>query len=249
MQLLWQMGLEPRHPAALAAARCYLEAGSGDDGGINFWRPGRKHSETCVSGMILGQLAYFDVDDERRRRLVKYVLREQMADGGWNCQRNRGAVHSSFHTTISVLEGLRECATRKGADGRALEAAAARGREFLLAHKLFKSHRTGRVVAGDMTRFHFPPHWHFDVLRGLDYFRSVHADRDARLNDAIELVVSRRRRDGRWPLSRGYPGAQHFEMEVNGQPSRWNTLRALRVLAWWSKTRGGDRPDLHSVRG
>jgi hypothetical protein len=234
MQLLWQMGLEPRHPAAVAAGRRCLEEGLGDDGGINFWRPGRKIGETCVTGMILGQLGHFRVDDRRVDRILGYLLGEQMPDGGWNCRRPDGAVHSSFHTTISVLEGLREHVPRDGGRSRAAEEAAVRAREFLLAHRLFRSHRTGRTVAGEMTRFHFPPHWHYDVLRGLDYFRSVGAPRDARLRDAIRLLESRRAAGGRWLLPRGYPGAVHFAMEAPGAPSRWNTLRALRVLAWWA---------------
>lgn len=234
-QLLWQMGLEPDHPAGRAACRAYLEDGIGDDGGINFWRPRRKTSETCVTGMIVGQASYFGADHQRLEGLVDYLLREQMEDGGWNCCRATGAVHSSFHTTLSALEGLREYAGRGRARSDAAARAAARGREFLLAHHLFRSHRTGRVVSAEMTRFHFPPHWHYDVLRALDYFQSVGASYDPRLEDAVELVRSRRAEDGRWQLARAYPGEVHVEMEVVAAPSRWNTLRGLRVLAWWNR--------------
>jgi hypothetical protein len=233
LQLLWQMGLEPQHPAALLACRQYLNRGLGKDGGINFWAPRRKTSEACVSGMVFGQLSYFRHDDPRVETLLGYILSEQMKDGGWNCQRPEGARHSSFHTTLSVLEGLREYVAAGGRRAGAAESAAARAREFLLAHRLFRSHTTGRVVAGEMTRFHFPPQWHYDVLRGLDYFQSVRAPRDARLEDALKLVLSRRGADGRWTLSRGYPGEVHFQMEAPARPSRWNTLRALRVLKWW----------------
>jgi hypothetical protein len=183
--------------------------------------------------MVFGQLSYFRHDDPRIETLLGYILSEQMKDGGWNCQRPEGARHSSLHTTLSVLEGLREYVAAGGRRAGAAESAAARAREFLLAYRLFKSHTTGRVVAGEMTRFHFPPQWHYDVLRGLDYFQSVRTPRDARLEDALELVLSRRGADGRWTLSRGYPGEVHFQMEAPARPSRWNTLRALRVLKWW----------------
>jgi hypothetical protein len=113
------------------------------------------------------------------------------------------------------------------------EAAAARGREFLLAHRLYRSHRTGRVVHPDLTRFHFPTQWHHDVLRALDHFREAAAPRDPRLADAIALVARRRGSDGRWTLARPYPGVLHFALEEPGAPSRMNTLRALRVLRWW----------------
>jgi hypothetical protein len=194
------MGLEPGHPAAVAAGRRCLEEGLGDDGGINFWRPRRRIGETCVTGMILGQLCHFRVDDDRIDRLLDYLLREQMPDGGWNCRRPDGARHSSFHTTISVLEGLRAHAARGGGRARAAGEAAARGREFLLAHRLFRSHRTGRTVATEMTRFHFPPHWRYDVLRALDHLCSV----GARATPACATPSSWSRRagaptgDGRW---------------------------------------------------
>jgi hypothetical protein len=112
--------------------------------------------------------------------------------------------------------------------------AQARGREFLLVHRLFRSHRTGNIVKSQMTRFSFPPRWHYDVLRGLDYFRECGAQRDERLQEAITLVEVRRRDDDRWLLQNRYPGKTFFELENLGEPSRWNTLRALRALRWWA---------------
>jgi hypothetical protein len=111
--------------------------------------------------------------------------------------------------------------------------AEARGREFLLVHRMFRSHRTGQISKPEFTRFSFPPRWHYDVLRGLDYFREANASRDGRLSDAIRLVEQRRRPDGRWILQNRYPGKTFFELERVGEPSRWNTLRCLRVLRWW----------------
>jgi hypothetical protein len=115
-----------------------------------------------------------------------------------------------------------------------VRAAQARGREFLLRHRLFRSHRTGAVIEPSWTRFSFPPRWHYDILRTLDYFRDCNAERDDRLQEAIEIVRKRRQPDGRWLLQNRYPGAVFFEMEKVGTPSRWNTLRALRVLEWWN---------------
>jgi len=242
MQVLRRLGLPPRHPSALKACRLYLSHGIGEDGGINFWKHRSRVSETCVTGIVLSQLAYFRPRRVDLSGIVDYLLREQMPDGGWNCQRINGAVHSSFHTTINVLEGLREYILADGSRVSKAIQAEARGREFLLHHRLIKSSTTGEVVNSAMTRFHFPPRWRHDVLRALDYFQTAYATPDERLSDAIDLVVKRRERDGRWRLPSRYKGAVFFEMEVSGRPSRWNTLRALRVLNWWeSKHPAGPR--------
>jgi hypothetical protein len=174
-------------------------------------------------------------DDSRLTTIAKHLLTAQMTDGCWNCRRPMGATHASMHTTISVLEGLRllELHVQKGVD--ALRAAQHRGREFLLAHRLFRSHRTGNVITSDFTRFVFPPRWHYDILRALDYFQAVDAPRDPRLGEAIDIVGRRRRKDGRWPLQYSYKGKTYFELERVGAPSRWNTLRAMRVLKWWDR--------------
>jgi len=158
-----------------------------------------------------------------------------MTDGGWNCRRWQGATHSSVHTTISALEGLRLYQLHRKRKARDVVAAQQRGREFLLAHRLFRSHRTGNVIKSEFTHFHFPPRWHYDVLRALDYFRETDAPRDQRLADAIGVVLDRRRPDGRWFLERRYKGKEYFRLERVGASSRWNTLRALRVLNWWER--------------
>ena len=185
--------------------------------------------------MVLSILAHFRHDDSRLEKIAKYLLAAQMADGGWNCRRPMGATHASMHTTISVLEGLRllELHLEEGVD--ALRAAQRRGREFLLAHRLFRSHRTGNVIKSEFTRFVFPPRWHYDILRALDYFQAVDAPRDPRLAEAIDIVHLRRGEDGRWPLQYSYKGKTYFVLERIGAPSRWNTLRALRVQKWWAR--------------
>jgi hypothetical protein len=162
-----------------------------------------------------------------------------MADGGWNCRAMpgySGATHGSFHTTISALEGLWEYQRFRPDRAGAACLAQAGGREFLLVHRLFRSHRTGLVVKSAMTRLAFPPRWHYDILRGLDYFRASGAERDERLADAIERLEKKRTPEGFWLLENTYPGKTFFALESKGKPSRWNTLRALRVLRWWGET-------------
>jgi hypothetical protein len=236
MLTLRDFGLDPANAQARRACKLLLDEGLQRDGGVCYGKraTSQERGETCVSGMVLSILSYFDYDDPRLDTVAGHVLDEQMPDGGWNCRRPRGATHSSVHTTISVLEGLRHY-ERRGRKLRAVRAAERRGREFLLAHRLFRSHRTGNVIRSEFLQFSFPPRWHYDVLRALDHFQSVGASRDERLAEAIDLVRARRGADGRWPLQHRYPGKTYFELERIGSPSRWNTLRALRVLAWWEQ--------------
>jgi hypothetical protein len=183
--------------------------------------------------MVLSILARFEYRDDRVRLLAEHLLKEQMPDGGWNCQRHRGATHASFHTTINVLEGLLQYERlHTDAAGRIAKAQAG-AREFLRAHRHFRSHRTGEIVDERMTRFSFPHRWHYDVLRGLDYFQACGVKPDPRDGDAIELVRKKRAKDGTWPLQNRHSGKTFFELEKAGKPSRWNTLRALRVLRWF----------------
>ena len=165
------------------------------------------------------------------------LLQQQLPDGGWNCQRPYGATHASVHTTISVLEGLRLYELHRRRNLAAVRAAQARGREFLLVHRLFRSQRTGAIIKPIFVRFSFPPRWHYDILRALDYFQAVNAGRDHRLAEAIAIVRNKQRADGRWPLENRYQGKAYFQLERLGAPSRWNTLRALRVLNWWEARR------------
>jgi hypothetical protein len=166
--------------------------------------------------------------------VARFLLHEQMPDGGWNCEWRNGATHASFNTTIIVLEGLADYIALPGRKPRDFDRAVRRGREFLLNHHIYRSHRTGRTVDPEYRRMHFPPRWHYDIIRALDYFQSVRARRDPRMADAIELLQSRRMPGGMWPLNRPWPGRIHFQMEKPGKPSRWNTLRALRILKWWN---------------
>jgi hypothetical protein len=240
MMLLRDFGLPASNRQAHRACRLLLDRGLQPDGGINYgtWARWIRRGETCITGMVLSLLSYFQVDDARLDTLVNHLLEQQMPDGGWNCQRAEGATHASVHTTISVLEGLRLYELHRGRQRRAVRAAQQAGREFLLVHRLYRSHRTGEIIKPVFTRFAFPPRWHYDVLRALDYFQAVAAPRDPRLADALGLVENSRGADGRWTLQQVYKGKTYFELERLGAPSRWNTLRALRVLQWWRGRRG-----------
>ena len=235
MLLLRGLGLEAKNPQALRGCQQLFDAGFWSDGGINFWTSARERSETCVSSMVLSIACWFHFDDPRVDRLAAYVIAQQMVDGGWNCRATPGygrATHGSFHTTISALEALLDYARFRPAEAQLARKAQERGREFLLAHRLFRSHRTGKIVKSEMTRFWYPARWHYDVLRGLDYFRDAGACWDPRLQDSVDLVKKRRRSDGRWTLGGDYRGRTFFRLERVGTASRWNTLRALRVLLW-----------------
>ena len=237
MLLLRDFGLPPSNLQARKACALLLNGGFQRDGGINYGWRGR--GETCISGMVTALLSYFRYDDERLDTIAAYLLKQQMPDGGWNCRRDLGATHSSVHTTINVLEGLRSYELNRRLKVRAVRAAQRRGRDFLLAHKLFRSHRTGEIIKPDFIRLSFPPRWHYDILRALEYFQAVDAPRDPRLAEAVDLVRRARSEDGRWPLQHTYKGKTYFDLERLGEPSRWNTLRALRVLKWWDN---GARP-------
>lgn len=201
------------------------------DGGIN---PAKtiKESDVCINGMFLNYACYFGIGQEKLLSIVDFILTEHMPDGGFNCQSNRGgARHSSLHSTISLLEGLYEY-ERSGYTYRLDELlrAAEAAREFILQHQLFRSDRTGEVIHKGFLMLSFPGRWRYDILRALDYFQDADIPWDTRMQDALQVLVIKRRADGRWPLQARHAGKTHFEMEKPGKPSRWNTLRALRVL-------------------
>ena len=233
MLLLRDLGLPPDDPRVVRACEALLDHGLQKDGGVNYGWRGR--SETCITGMVLSIVSYFQYPDDRLDIVADHLLDQQMADGGWNCRRWQGATHASVHTTISALEGLRLYELFRQRRRADIRAAQERAREFLLVHRLYRSDRTGHVINSEFKHFHFPPRWHYDVLRALDYFRAVDAPRDERLRDGIDLVHERRHENGRWFLTRRYRGRTYFKLERLGASSRWNTLRALRVLRWWKR--------------
>lgn len=185
--------------------------------------------EPCINGRAAAVGAYFGQDASG---IIARLVGEQLADGGWNCEAENGSVRSSFHSTMCVLDGLLEYERVSGGTAESV-AARRRGEEYLLERRLSRRLSTGEVVEPDWLRFSFPTWWHYDVLRALDYFRLAVDKPDPRMVDAIDLVRSKRQPDGRWLLENTHRGEVHFAMEDgDGQPSRWNTLRALRVLRW-----------------
>ena len=193
--------------------------------------------EPCINGQVGAIGAYFGQDV---RSIVDRLLAEQLADGGWNCEAENGSTRSSFNTTICVLEALLEYERTVGASPE-VTGARLRGQEYLLERRLIRRKSTGDIIERDRkggavwTRFAFPTWWHYDVLRGLEYLRRAGISPDERVAEAIDLVASKRDVDGRWPLETQYPGKMPVELdEGEGRPSRWNTLRALRVLDWHS---------------
>jgi hypothetical protein len=185
--------------------------------------------EPCINGMVVVLGAYFQKDVDS---VVARLVSEQLEDGGWNCEAENGSVRSSFHTTIRVLEGLLMHERATGGSAQSI-AARRRAEEYLLERKLFRRKSTGEIVDPAWLQFSFPTRWHYDVLRGLEYFRMAGDPPDPRMDEAIDLLRSKRQPGGTWLLENTHPGAVHFALEDgDGQPSRWNTLRALRVLRW-----------------
>lgn len=248
--LLKRMGAG-HHPRIENACRILLDKGFYKDGGINYWKTW-KQGESCVTGMLLSMLCHFGIKDDRLLSMIDYLISQQMPDQGWNCERYRGARHSSFHTTISVLEGLWEAERFFSDPGlvHSLREKQTQGIEFLLDHHLYKSNTTWKPVDPKMTKLAFPPRWHFDIMRGLDYFQEKEIPKDPRMNDAIELLLKKQTPEGVWKLEQKYPGKIFLDLEKTGQKSRWNTLRALRILQWWqnSRTRSDTRKGKKSFK-
>jgi hypothetical protein len=214
----------------------------GPDGGI-LPIGNEQKSDVCVNGMFLNYAAYFQTAEEDLKSIVDFLLAEHMPDGGFNCFSNRnGAIHSSLHSTISVIEGISEY-DRNGYGYRlaALQAAAKQSRGFLLQHRIFRSDRTGEIIDQKMLMLSYPSRWRYDILRALDYFQFAGVNYDPRMQDALDILRKKRRKDGTWPVQARHPGKTHFDMEKTGCPSRWNTLRALRVLKQYGAQMGLDR--------
>ena len=226
LQLLVEFGIDPDSPRLRRAIDRARDGCRWEHAGQPFFDG---EVEPCINGRVVAIGSQFGQDV---RPIVDRLLAEQLPDGGWNCEAENGSVRSSFHTTINVLEGL---LAFEGAAGGCPRSAAARARaeEYLLERNLLRRKSTGEIIHPDFARCAHPVRWRYDLLRALDYFRAAGTPPDARTREAISLLRSKRQADGTWLLEHVHPGAVPFEMEAGvGQPSRWNTLRAMRVLRW-----------------
>ena len=241
--MLRDMGLDPSSEQARTAIALVRDNttwhSSGPWGGTPVFAG---EVEPCINGRVVALGAYFGHDVTG---IVERLLGEQMADGGWNCEQENGSTRGSFHTTINVLEGLLEHQRATGGSG-AVTAALARGQEYLLERRMLRRLSTGELIDPAFTLFSFPTGWHYDALRGLEHLREASVRPDARVTEAIDLVRSKRDTDGRWPLENPHKSEMvnartrdlDFGMsEREGRPSRWNTLRAMRVLDWYERVR------------
>lgn len=231
LQTLQILGLDPDSESARRAVGLVAENGRWEHAGQRYFDG---EVEPCINGRTIEAGAYFGVDVSP---IVERILAERLADGGWNCEAENGSVRSSFDTTLTVLDGLLAFERAAGGSAEVREARRS-GEEYLLERGLFRRKSTRDVVQPEYLDFAFPYYWHYDVLRALDYFRQSGADPDPRMAEAVEVVRSKQQADGRWLLDRTHPGRVYFDFETGaGTPSRWNTLRALRVLRWWDDGR------------
>jgi hypothetical protein len=227
LQTLQLLGLDRASESARRAVALVAENGRWEHAGQRYFDG---EVEPCINGRIIETGAYFGIDVAA---IVERILDERLEDGGWNCAVENGSVRSSFDTTINVLDGLLEF-EHESSGSAEVRSARRGGEEYLLERGLFRRKSTGEVAVPDYLEFAFPYYWHYDVLRALDYFRRSGTDPDPRMAEAVEVVRSKQQPDGRWLLDQIHPGRVHFDLEGGvGTPSRWNTLRALRVLMWW----------------
>ncbi len=206
----------------------------GLDGGLNIGIT-VPYSDVCVNGMMLNIASFFQRDESELEPFIDYLLKVRMNDGAWNCEYFKtGTHHSSLHTTIGVLEGLNEFLKNNYIyRSDEIKAALKKAHEFVLMHRLYKSDKTGEIIDKRMTMLSYPSRWKYDILRAMDYFQEAGVQYDIRMQDAIDIIISKRRKDGAWPVQAKHAGQVHFDMEKTGGPSRWNTLRALRVLKYY----------------
>ena len=231
LHLLRDLGIDPASAGARRAVARVRENCRWEHDGEPFFEG---EVEPCINGRTVAIGAYFGEDVEP---IVARLLGEQMSDGGWNCEQENGSTRGSFHTTMDVLEGLLEYERTRGGVPE-VTAARLRGQEYLLERRMLRRLSTGEVIDPEWTQFSFPTRYFYDVLRGLNYLCAADEVPDERVAEAINIVASKRDAAGRWPLENTHRGAVHFDMdESEGRPSRWNTLRAMRVLRWYEQSR------------
>jgi hypothetical protein len=231
LQLLHDFGVDPGSERVCRAVAMVRDHCRWEHGGQPFFSG---EVEPCINGRTVTLGVYFGQDVDG---VVARLLDEQLEDGGWNCEAENGSVRSSFATTINVLEGLLAYERASGDAAKAVAAARHRGEEYLLERRLFRRKSTGEVVDPTWLQFSFPVRWHYDVLRALEYFRLAREAPDPRMGEAIQVLRSKRQSDGSWWLENTHPGKIYFALEEgDNRSSRWNTLRALRVLDWYQRS-------------
>lgn len=236
---LRNLNLSPTHKLVKESIAQVLKTSKAEDGGIQLGPSTSHHSDVCVNGMFLNYASYFNTPEKELQSIVDSLLNEIMPDGGFNCRTTRsGASHSSLHSTISVLEGLWEFQkagfTYKKDD---ISTAIKSAEEFMLIHRLFLSDRTGKIIRKDFLKLAYPSRWKYDILRALDYFQKAERKWDNRMDDAVTMILKKRNKEGTWNVQAAHPGKVHFTMEKAGKPSRWNTLRAIRVLRHFERNK------------
>lgn len=232
---LRNLNLSPDNELVRESIEVVLDKSKAEDGGIQLGPSTSHRSDVCVNGMFLNYASYFNSSENKLHSIVDGLLNEIMPDGGFNCRTTRsGAKHSSLHSTISVLEGLNEfqkagCEYRK----QDIENAIVSAEEFILLHRFYLSDHTGEIISKDFLKLSYPGRWRYDILRALDYFQYAGRNWDERMENAISVLESKRNKDGTWNVQAAHPGKVHFTMEKAGKLSRWNTLRAMRVLKYF----------------
>lgn len=229
---LRNLNLAPTHPVPTETINSVLQNNRADDGGIRLGPSTSQRSDVCVNGMFLNYASYFNTPEIQLHSVIDSILGEWMPDGGFNCWSTRvGAKHSSLHSTLSVLEGFYEF-LKAGNQYRKKDIKQAQNsaEEFILMHKLFRSDKTGNIINKDFLKLVYPSRWKYDILRALDYFQYSRRAYDNRMEETIEVLLKKRNKTGGWNVQSAHSGQVHFEMEKAGQPSRWNTLRVLRVI-------------------
>ena len=229
---LKNLNIHPENEKIKKAVKLILKNEIGEDGGIN---PSVTipFSDVCVTGMFLNYAAYFKTPEENLNPIIDYLLEQKMNDGGFNCSKHHlGAKKSSLHSTLSVAEGIREYVLNRY-EYRLDELLEAEKTsiEFMLKHHLYLSCSTGEIIRKQFLRLSYPSRWFFDILRALDYLRTAEQPFDKRMSESFQVLIKKRKKNGLWPLQAHPSGQRHFDMEKVGSPSRWNTLRALRVFS------------------
>ena len=229
---LRNLNLPSNHEIVQGTIELVLQNNLADDGGIQLGPSTSQHSDVCVNGMFLNYASYFKTPEKKLHSIIDSILNEIMPDGGFNCRTTRsGAKHSSLHSTISVLEGFAEF-QKAGHIYRKKEILSAQKSsiEFILLHQLFLSDKTGKIINNDFLKLSYPCRWKYDILRAMDYFQYAGIEWDDRMKAAIDVLQTKRNNEGTWNVQAAHSGQVHVNMEKAGQPSRWNTLRVLRVM-------------------